>query len=225
MSSTADMQRVTQCSSQYLVTGVLEHLTSSQATLTMMIITSSSLWPLSWSATSTTLSFTSLSSIAKILSHHTLPLSPCNSRQRRPPRSGRCTPSCSPTLGLGTVRGSGRNWLLLRSSSSRRRRAAAAPRLSDSVESTQAAAAYTTLALTDAEKLWKISATLDDTPKLPLPGARHLVLKKNTQTGLVDTASSQLGQQSTHFTQNSPFSPGTRTGLYSAFDAQTFSPL
>ena len=133
MSSTADMQRVTQCSSQYLVTGVLEHLTSSQATLTMMIITSSSLWPLSWSATSTTLSFTSLSSIAKILPHHTLPLSPCNSRQRRPPRSGRCTPSCSPTLGLGTVRGSGRNWLLRSSSSSRRRRAAAAPRLSDSV--------------------------------------------------------------------------------------------
>ena len=95
MSSTADMQRVTQCSSQYLVTDVREHLTSSQATLTMMIITSSSLWPLSWSATSTTLSFTSLSSIAKILPHHTLPLSPCNSRQRRPPRSGRCTHSCS----------------------------------------------------------------------------------------------------------------------------------
>ena len=99
MSSTADMQRVTQCSAQYLVTGVLEHLTSHQATLTMVIITSSSLWPLSWSATSTTLSFTSLSSIAKILPHHTLPLSPCNSRQRRPPRSGRCTHSCSSTSG------------------------------------------------------------------------------------------------------------------------------
>ena len=98
MSSTADMQRVTQCSSQYLVTDVREHLTSSQATLIMMIITSSSLWPLSWSATSTTLSFTSLSSISKILPH-TLPLSPCNSRQRRPPRSGRCTPSCSSNSG------------------------------------------------------------------------------------------------------------------------------
>ena len=99
MSSTADMQRVTQCSAQYPVTGVLEHLTSHQATLTMMTITSSSLWTLSWSATSTTLSFTSLSSIAKILPHHTLPLSPCNSRQRRPPRSGRCTHSCSSNSG------------------------------------------------------------------------------------------------------------------------------
>ena len=153
MSSTADVQRVTQCSSQYLVTGVLEHLTSSQATLTMMIITSSSLWPLSCSATSTTLSLTSLSSIAKILPHHTLPLSPCNSRQRRPPRSGRWTRSCSSTSG---TRHSSRLREELATTTQQQQTkegggsaSVVRLRLSDSVESTKAAAAYTTLALTD----------------------------------------------------------------------------